>query len=106
MATAPRATYLGFSVTDSARLYKLRVEKLDGEDKDFTISIPNRAFLEQRVRYQDAPEICLQKLENALDACEGAPPASRLKITREDLDAYRNSHTKSVQRRFGPPLKS
>jgi hypothetical protein len=106
MASTPRPMYLGFTVTKRARLYKLRVEGIDGEVNDFTLAIPNRAFLEQRVRYQDAPEICFAKLERALNACEDASPASHLKVSNDDLDVYREAHTKSVPRRHWPFVKS
>ena len=97
--TTPKSQYLGFTVTDDARVYQLRVSRPDGESHDFRLHISNRAFLANRVRYQDAPEICFLKLERELIASGDSLPASRLQVTDAELADYRETHTKKPLRR-------
>lgn len=99
MATTLRSEYVGFTVNATSRVYKLRVRQPDGEPLDFTLAISNRAFLSNRVRYQDAPEICFLKLERELSACGDSLPASHLEVTDADLDEYREAHTKKPPQR-------
>ncbi len=93
MANLPRSEYLGFSVNDQSRIYRLQVRQPDGGTHEFTLAIANQAFLSKRVRYQDAPEICYLKLERELIACGESLPASQLEITDAELDEYREAHT-------------
>jgi hypothetical protein len=86
--------YLGFKAQKSTREYALRVRKVGAEVRDFTLVIDNNAFLSNRVRYQDAPEICFLRLQRELDACpEGKEPARTLKITEAELEEYRVAHS-------------
>jgi hypothetical protein len=94
MATIPRSEYLGFTVNQTSRMYRLRVRQVTGEERTYTLTIANRAFLENRVRYQDAPAICFLRLERELLTCGDATPASRLRITDTELAEYRDSSAK------------
>ena len=106
MATPPKAEYVGFTVNQTARVYRLRVSQPDGETRDFTLSIAIRAFLSNRVRYQDAPEICFLKLERELLASGDKKMSSSMQITNDELDDYRTSHDKRpLHRRPRPSTK-
>jgi hypothetical protein len=97
MASIPRSEYIGFTVNDTSRLYRLRVKQASGEEQVYTLTISNRAFLEQRVCYQDAPLICFLRLERELLACDGnSSPASHLRITDGELADYREANTKKA----------
>ncbi|MGH9322742.1 MAG: hypothetical protein ACRD3V_23010 [Vicinamibacteria bacterium] len=86
--------YLGFKSVDGTREYALRVRVPGNQDRDFTLVIANEAFLANRVRYQDAPEICFLKLQRELLACpEGTHPARKLKVTDAELEEYRVAHS-------------
>ncbi len=86
--------YLGFKAQKSTREYALRVREVGAEARDFKLVIENNAFLENRVRYQDAPEICFLKLQRELVACaEGKEPSRTLKVTDADLEEYRVAHS-------------
>ena len=108
MAETYRSEYMGFTVNDVSREYKLRVTTPGTEARDFTVAIPNKAFLAQRVRYQDAPDVCFLKLQRALAGCAGLP-AARLTVTDGELEEYRESHTarpaKSAPRHSVSPPK-
>lgn len=97
MATA-YVEYVGFTAASKAREYRLRVRQ--GVDiEDFTVAVPNEAFLARRVRYQDGPEICFLKLQRAVAAGEGLLPERQLSVTDAELDAYRLAHTPKSNRR-------
>jgi hypothetical protein len=92
--TAVHVEYVGFNAVGAAREYTLLVRRAAGEDHlEFTIVIPNEAFLSRRVRYQDAPEICFLKLQRELLACSDDLPKARLIVTDGDLATYRSAHT-------------
>ena len=86
--------YIGFKSRKATREYALRVRRVGDDDRDFTIVIDNDAFLANRVRYQDGPEICFWKLQRELSSCDdGSLPAKKLKVTNAELEAYRQAHT-------------
>jgi hypothetical protein len=98
--------YLGFRIGETTRDYRLLIRHPDGVCQQFVLAIPHEAFTSQRVRYQDAAEICFLKLSRALDqwiSAPGSPPlAASQDVTDADLLAYREAHTsKPPQRR--PP---
>jgi hypothetical protein len=101
---AAQLEYVGFKSVGASREYALRVRHAAGEFQDFTLVIPNEAFLAHRIRYQDAPDVCFLKLQRELAAGAGELPAARLDVTDADLTEYRVAHTpKPPQRRPKPP---
>jgi hypothetical protein len=93
--TTWRSEYVGFTVDETSRIYTMRVRTADGVVHDVQIAIANQAFLSNRVRYQDAAEICFLKLGRELSqGDDGAIPASRLEVTDAELEEYRETHTK------------
>lgn len=97
--------YVGFTAKGAAREYTLRVRLVGGDPQDFTLVIPNEAFLSHRVRYQDAPDVCFLKLQRELAACASGFPAACLRITDAELEEYRAAHApKPPQRRPKPPV--
>ena len=91
MANEPRAEYVGFTVNETTREYQLQVSQPDGEPRQFIVAISNKAFLANRVRYQDAPEICFIKLQRELDARTEGFPASHMTVTDAELEEYKNA---------------
>jgi hypothetical protein len=103
--SATRVEYVGFTTKGKVREYTLRVKQAAGEFCDFTLSIPNEAFLGHLLRYQDAPDICFLKLQKELAAIEGTMPASCLKVSDADLAEYRTAHAPTPpRRRPRPPI--
>lgn len=100
MPSSPKAEYVGFTVNETARIYRLRVSDVDGSFREFKLSIANRAFLSNRVRYQDAPEICFLKLERELLAHGDKKVPTTMRVTNDELDQYRVARRqKSLGRR-------
>jgi hypothetical protein len=100
MVTA-HVEYVAFTVEEATRVYHLRVRRGTAFD-DFTVTIPNEAFLSGRVRYQDAPDICFLKLQREIAAREDESlPARALSMTDQELQEYKISHTpKNPGRRY------
>ncbi len=82
--------YLGFQAKLLVREYAFQVREA-GAEREFTLNIANDAFLSHRVRYQDAPDICAQRLQAELAAHANHPPQTEYVITTDELDAYRTA---------------
>lgn len=89
--------YLGFQAKLLVREYAFQVREA-GEEREFTLNIANEAFLSHRVRYQDAPDICAQRLQAELAAHANHPSETEYVITHAELDAYRASRTEKPSR--------
>ena len=106
MANDPRAEYVGFTVNERTREYQLQVMRPDGEPRQFTVAISNKAFLTHRVRYQDAPEICFLKLQRELDASGEGYPSSHMTVTDAELSEYKTAHTPKTNKNRPKPFTS
>jgi len=82
--------YLGFQAKHLVREYAFQVREA-GAEREFTLGIANEAFLSHRARYQDAPDICAQRLQAELAANENHPVQTQYVITSAELDAYRTA---------------
>ncbi len=106
MATEPRPQYIGFTVNEKTREYQLQVPRPEDEPRQFTVAISNKAFLANRVRYQDAPEICLLKLQRELDASGDGFPAAHMIVTDAELEEYKTAHTPKTNKNRPKPFTS
>jgi hypothetical protein len=100
--TGAQVEYVGFKANVAEREYTLRLKRQD-VSLQFTLVIPSAAFLSGRARFQDAPEICFQKLHREILACSDGLPEARLAVTDADLEAYRASHLPNTPRRRPKP---
>ena len=99
--------YLGFTTEGTRRQYLLRLMRPTGDHHEFTIAISLEAFASRRVRFQDAPDICFQKLQRDLASCSEGLPAAFQHISDAELEAYRFAHApKPPVRRPKPPVVS
>ncbi len=83
--------YLGFECTSEGRNYRLCVDAGLEERRLYTVSVPNQAFETRQARFQDAPELCLQRLQRELQANADLPGGAAFLVTAADLDLYRDS---------------
>jgi hypothetical protein len=90
--------YLGFQAKLLVREYTFQVREA-GAEREFTLNIPNEAFLSHSVQYQDAPAICSQRLQAELAAHQNHPSETKFVITADELDAYRASSRPEKLRR-------
>ena len=81
--------YLGFQLKSSGRDYSYRVVNPKEGDREFVLSISNRAFSEHHFPYQDAAALCYQKLQKALVAESPENPVPhRSALSDQELDEY------------------
>jgi hypothetical protein len=94
--------YLGFQVKALSREYTFQVREA-GAEREFTVAIPNEAFLARLVSYQDAPNICSKRLQAELEAHANHPPDLQFVITSEELETFRASRASDKPKRWSPP---
>jgi hypothetical protein len=92
--------YLGFEVSALVREYFFKVRGVETELQEFSLTIPNEAFVSHRMRLQDAPDLCSLKIQRELAACANHPPMTHFSITNTELDDYRASHTHKPGKRL------
>lgn len=81
--------YLGFQLKANGRDYSYRLVNPKEGDREFVLSISNRAFSEQHLPYQDAAALCYQKLQKALDAESPEQPIPhRSVLSDQELNEY------------------
>lgn len=91
--------YLGFQTKTRGRDYIYRVIDPKSENREFTFTISNQAFAERRVPYQDAADLCYQKLQKDLGLETADQPLPRhLTLSDVDLDTYREKHRPARRR--------
>jgi hypothetical protein len=82
--------YVGFQLKPRGRDYSYRVVDPKNEPREFTLTISNQAFVERHVPYQDAADLCYQKLQKELSAESAEHPLQRhFTISDQELDEYR-----------------
>ena len=90
--------YSGFKLKPIVREYCFLVRDVSSEPREFTFTIPNEAFQSDRVRDQDAPNICSIKLHREMAAYANHPPQTHYRISEVELDEYRGSHAPKAAR--------
>jgi hypothetical protein len=91
--------YLGFQLKPRGRDYSYRVVGPKNETREFTLTISNQSFADHQVPYQDAADLCYQKLRKELAAESAENPLPRHRtISNQELDEYRERY-RPVRRR-------
>jgi len=85
--------YSGFQVQSHGRDYSYYVLDPPASSRHFILTISHQAFTERRILYQDAADLCYQKLQRALLAETGERPLwPHCIVSDQELDAYRHTH--------------
>ncbi len=81
--------YVGFNLAASSRIYNFDVLDTREEAREFTVKVQSKAFRPARLKAQDGPGICFERLEQEL---EGETQESRaeahLSIGERDIQEY------------------
>ena len=94
--------YVGVFPQNGHREYRFNIERDETRVKHVVMTIDNELFSPQRLMFQEAPDLCYQKLLLDLqNESENAPIRSRVTVTDGDVDSYRDSHPKAKMRRLG-----
>lgn len=92
-----RVEYLDFRDVPDYREYRLALCGPDGS-AELRFRIAASAFGDGRVRLQDGPDVCYQKLARALAAGEAVGP-DVITIDDGELASYREAHTRAPRHR-------
>jgi len=84
--------YLGFQTKGAVREYAFALRGSGGEFSEYFVIIPNAAFVDHRVRYQDAPSICSNRLHREFASQSEHPPSTCFCITDAELTDYKDAH--------------
>ncbi len=80
--------YVGFSVEASSRIYNFDVISTK-EPREFTVRVQSEAFLPARLKVQDGPGICFERLKQELEGeTQGSPAEAHLCIGETDIRVY------------------
>ena len=93
MSDAVVLQYLGFETKGAIREYTFTLRGTGGASSEYFVTIANDAFAANRVRYQDAPDICSLRLHREFATQVGHPPSTRFSVTDAELADYKTAHT-------------
>ena len=85
--------YVGFEAKGAVREYAFTLRGSGGKSSEYFVTIANAAFVDHRVRYQDAPDICFHRLLREFATRTGHPPSSRFSVMEAELADYKDAHT-------------
>ncbi len=85
--------YVGFNVAASSRTYNFDV--LDPKEaREFTVQVQSEAFRPPRLKLQDGPGICFERLEQELQGeTQESRAAAHLCIGETDIREYLERHS-------------
>lgn len=92
--------YLGFESKTLLREYTFSVREPPGALREYILTIANEAFVSHKVRYQDAPSICLLRLNRELAAAANQPLTTLFSVTDVELADYLVATTPKVAPTF------
>jgi len=85
--------YVGMLARIGHREYGFHVEDKDRRVRQVILTIDNTVFRTRQLMFQEAPDLCYQKLLSDLDnETVDAPIRRRAQVTEADVAAYRLSH--------------
>jgi hypothetical protein len=91
--------YLGFQLKPRGRDYLYLVLDPRSQNREFTFTISNQSFVEKKVPYQDAADLCYQKLRRALDLeTPEQPLPHHCTLSDPELEEYLVEHRPARRR--------
>ncbi len=85
--------YVGFNVAASSRIYNFDVLDTREEAREFTVKVQSEAFRPARLKAQDGPGICFERLEQELEGeTQESRAESHLHIGEQDIEEYLEQH--------------
>jgi hypothetical protein len=81
------------------RDYGFHVTDPDKSVRQIILSIRDHLFSEKQLKFQEAPDLCYQKMKRDLEHEEMTGPIkSRVEVTPSDVEEYRVAHPDSKAR--------
>ncbi len=92
--------YLGVIPQSDCTEYGFRIENEDKSYRLVVLTIKNALFRGSNLKFQEAPDLCYQKILTDLDKeTRDCPLPARVPITAEDILQYRDLHPTSKSRK-------
>ena len=93
--------YLGLLTQPECVEYGFRIESDDKSVRQVILTIDNGLFRENNLKFQEAPDLCYQKVLTDLGVEDGnASMPERIPVTALDIAHYRGLHPNLRPRRF------
>jgi hypothetical protein len=94
--------YIGVFPQETYREYRFHIDKGDSQVREVTLTIENGLFTVNHLMFQEAPDLCYQKLLLDLrNESEENPIGARMAVTPSDIAYYRDTHPNAKMRRAG-----
>ena len=91
--------YLGFHLKPRGRDYLFLVVDPKSQNREFTFTISNQSFSEKKIPYQDAADLCYQKLRRSLELESIERPLSRhCTPSDQEFEEYARIHRPAKRR--------
>jgi hypothetical protein len=85
--------YIGFDVAASSRIYNFHVIDTPDEVREFTVNVQSEAFRAARLKLQDGPAICFERLKQELQGeTQQSRAENNLSIEERDIREYWERH--------------
>ena len=84
--------FVGVFPQTGHREYRFNIEKENADIREVILTIADALFMPKRLTFQEAPDLCYQKLlaDLRLESKE-APVHRRAAVTATDIDSYRET---------------
>ena len=97
-----RVRYVGVFPQAGHHEYRFLIENEAGEIRDVSLTIDDDLFGGNRLMFQEAPDLCYQKLLlDVHNESRDAPIFNRAAIAAADINSYRESHPTARARKTG-----
>ena len=91
--------YLGMIPQGGHREYGFRVEDKERGIRQVVLTIDDKVFLGRQLMFQEAPDLCYQKMLMDLgNETADTPIGNRVHVTASDVAYYRDCHPNAKQR--------
>jgi hypothetical protein len=93
--------YVGMLPQTGHREYRFQIEAQDKSVRAVALTIEDGIFRKNQLMFQEAPDLCYQKLlADVINETAGTPICSLSSVTDTEIATYRNSHPTGRLRRM------
>ncbi len=91
--------YVGVIPQRGFREYSFTIESKDKTVREVVLTIDDGVFMENQLMFQEAPDLCYQKLLADMESeTPDVPISSRASVTPSEIAFYRDTHPLGKQR--------
>jgi len=95
--------YIGVFPQKGYREYRFHIDKGDDHVREVALTIEDGLFVRNHLMFQEAPDLCYQKLLGDLrNESQESPIGTRTAVIPSDIVLYRDAHPNAKTRRGAP----